>query len=453
MKPTIFKDFSVFETINNTYTKSEKIIVSNSNRAMFEILTAICILNPEFLAHILDGGFKKRYTLDNTSFMTDVKHIILNNNTKFKIGKWNAEAEKWETDDEISKIHYVFNENTEFDIEKNWSILTKSDKLAKAILQELKIEKIDKVYWTGLDVYSNGCENIVIEFGSDQKMICIKNIFGNSFTKSANDVLSDLFEHSIDLYDEKLLPIWDTLTKKWLKLIYDHSIIDFQKYILEWLDVIKIEEIDYKTYSGLKHPGKHNQKLGKHIPELNKNITYLKDLCQEIFDEPNFMIERDLFMKEWNESKDILLNSKIIEYSFIEELKKIGNDGLYYVVDSLKYRASSGKFKNSILNLLLDKVLNTDGKDIYFFSENAKNWTIIPSKKAILEDDNIQALYRYHAELGDADSNFELDIWIGRNEINMIQKMLVGKMQFDWFGEMSNNLKCKLSFDYDIKEI
>ena len=90
---------------------------------------------------------------------------------------------------------------------------------------------------------------------------------------------------------------------------------------------------------------------------------------------------------------------------------------------------------------------------MYFFSENGKNWTVLPSTKVILEDENIQALYRYHADLGDGDSDFVLDIWIGSNEENVVKKMLIGTMHFNWFGEMSNSLKCKLSFEYNIKEL
>lgn len=452
----MFKDYSVFETLNNYYSKSENIIVSNSKRAMFEILTAICILNPEFLTGILEGGYKQRYTMDTTSFMTDVKNIILNNNTKFKIGIWNNAEDKWETDKEISKIHYVFNDQTEFDVEKNWNILVKSDKLAHTIREELGIEdsNLKKVYWTGLDVFSEGCENIVIETKDDQKQICLKNIFGTSFTKTANEVLSDLFDKEIDLYSEDYSELWDIVATKWLNLVYEHSKVEFQKYVLEWLDTMDIGTISYDDYMKLKHPGKHNQKLGKHIPEFNKNIVFLRDLCKEIYDNRlDCMEDVAAFDTKWANVKDEFLNSRILEHMFIEQLKAIGNDGLYYMIDGVRYKTSTGEFKNNIIQFLLDKILDTGGKEIYFFSESGKDWTFIPSSKVILEDENVQALYRYHADLGDDNTEFELDIWVGRSEENKVQKMLLGKMHFNWFGEMANKLKCKLSFDYNIKEV
>jgi len=430
--------------------------VSNSKRAMFEILTSICILNPDFLTGILDGGYKQRYTMDTKSFMTDVKNIILNNNTKFKIGSWNKAENKWETDKEISKIHYVFNDQTEFDVEKNWNILVKADKLSTVIRQELNIEdsSLKKVYWTGLDVFSEGCENIVIETNDDQKQICIKNIFGTSFTKPANDVLTDLFEVEIDIYNEEYSEIWNIIATKWINLIYEYSNLDYQKYLLEWLDTMDISTIEYDEYMKLRHPGKHNQKLGKHIPEFNKNIIHLRDLCKEIYDNKETTMENSTeFDSKWNDIKDEFLNSRILEHLFINQLKTIGNDGLYYMIDGVRYKTSTGAFKNNIISFLLDKILNTGGKDIYFFSDNGKSWTFIPSSTVILEDENVQALYRYHADLGDDVTDFELDIWIGRNEENKVQKMLLGQMYFNWFGEMSNKLKCKLSFDYDIKEV
>jgi hypothetical protein len=452
----MFKDYSVFETLNNYYSKSETIIVSNSNRAMFEILTAICILNPDFLTAIIEGGYKKRYTMDNTSFMTDVKNIILNNNTKFKIGTWNKAENKWETDKEISKIHYVFNDQTEFDVDKNWNTLVKADKLAGIIIQELNIEDdcLKKVYWTGLDVFSSGCENLVVECGDEQLQICLKNIFGSSFTKPANDVLTDLFEVEIDLYSEEYADIWDIIATKWLGLVYEYSTLEFQKYILEWLDTTDISNINYDDYMKLKHPGKQNQKLGKHVPELNKNITHLRDLCKLIYEgRENYMSNSTEFDTKWSEVKDEYLNSRILEHLFINQLKNIGNDGLYYMIDGVRYKTSTGAFKNNIIKFLLDKILNTGGKEIYFFSENGKNWTFVPDSQVILEDENVQALYRYHSELGDDSTDFELDIWVGKSTEDKVEKMLLGKMHFNWFGEMSNKLKCKLSFDYKIKEV
>jgi hypothetical protein len=452
----MFKDYSTFESLNNYYSKSETIIVSNSKRAMFEILTAICILNPDFLTQILDGGYKQRYTMDTKSFMTDVKNIILNNNTKFKIGIWNKAEDKWETDKEISKIHYVFNDQTEFDVEKNWNVLVKADKLANSIRTALDIEdsKLKKVYWTGLDVFSEGCENVVVETKDEQFQICLKNIFGTGFTKNANDVLSDLFEADIDIYSEDYEDNWNILTNKWLNIVYEHSNLDFQKYILEWLHTSHIDNYTYEDYMKLKHPGKHNQKLGKHIPEFNKNITHLRDLLKEIYDNRQEIMEDvAAFDTKWANAKDEFLNSRVLEHLFIEQLKTMGNDGLYYMIDGVRYKTSTGSFKNNIIQFLLDKILCTGGKETYFFSENGKNWTFIPSSKVILEDDNVQALYRYHADLGDDNTDFELDVWIGRSEENKVQKMLLGKMHFNWFGEMANKLKCKLSFDYDIKEV
>lgn len=451
----MFKDFSIFETLNNYYSKSETVLVSNSKRAMFEILTAICIINPDFLKGILDGGYKQRYTIDTTSFMTDVKNIILNNNTKFKIGQWSNEKESWINDEEISKIHYVFNENTEFDVEKNWNILVKADKLSTSIIEELKIDisDIKRVYWTGLDVFSNSCENIVIETEEDQHQICIKNIFGNSFTKTANEVLTDLFENEIDIYDDQYLDEWNNISSKWLKLIYDYTSTDLQKYILEWLDVLDVESISYDNYMKLRHPGKHNQKLGKHVPEFNKNIIFLRDLCKEIYNDRENNMENYLeFDTKWNSIKDEFLNSRILEHLFINQLKEMGNDGLYYMIEGEKYRTSTGKFKTNIINFLFSKILNTGGKEIKFFSDNGKNWTIIPANNKIIEDENIHVLYKYHSILNDIDNDFVLDIWIGSNEGKIIKKMLLGSLHFNWFGEMSNNLKCKLSFDYSIKD-
>jgi len=452
----MFKDYSTFESLNNYYSKSETIIVSNSKRAMFEILTGICILNPDFLTGILEGGYKQRYTMDTKSFMIDVKNIILNNNTKFKIGLWNKAEEKWEKDEEISKIHYVFNDETEFDVEKNWNVLVKADKLAGSIRKALDIDdsNLKNVYWTGLDVFSLSCENVVVETKDEQLQICIKNIFGTTFTKTADDVLSDLFEKDIDLYSEEYEKQWNILTNKWLNLVFDHSKLDFQKYILEWLHTSHIDQYTYDEYMKLKHPGKQNQKLGKHIPEFNKNIKFLRDLLKKIYKNREETMENvQSFDEKWNEAKDEFLNSRILEHLFIEQLKSMGNDGLYYMIDGVRYKTSTGEFKNNIIQFLLDRILCTAGKEIYFFSDNAKNWTFIPSSKVLLEDENVQALYRYHSELGDEDVEFELDIWIGKSEEEKVQKMLLGKMCFDWFGEMSNKLKCKLSFDYDIKEV
>lgn len=443
----MFKDYSIFESNSNTVT------ISNYKRAMLEILTSICILNPEFLTGILEGGYKKRYTLDNISFITDVKSIILNNNTKFKIGVWDQNNFIWKEDKEISKIHYVFNNDTEFDVEKNWNILVKADKLAGIIKQELDIkeEDIKKVYWAGLDVFSTGCENIIIET-EDQKSICLKNIFGTSFTKNANDILSELFNVDIDVY--KYEDVWNTLSNEWINLLYNNVNIDYKKYMLEWLDVQDIKSISYNDYMKIKHPGKYNQKLGKHVPEFNKNIILFRDLCKELYiNRETVMEDSNMFDSKWLSIKDEYLNSRLLEHLFIDNLKNIGNDGLYYMVDGSRYKTSTGEFKNNIITLLLDNILNTGGKEVYVFSENGKQWTLIPSDKSILEDDNIMALYKYHTDLNDDDHFFELDIWIGKNEENIIQKMLLGKIYFDWFGEMSNKLKCKLSFDYNIKEV
>lgn len=431
-------NFNAFEN----YNSQDKILISNHKRALFEILVGICIINPDFLTKILEGGYKHRYTLDNKSFLLDVKNILLNNNTKFKLGKYVPDLDEYTKDDEISKIKYVFTDDVEFDIEKNWNKLVNADKLAKSIREELNIIDLDKIYWTGLDLLSEGSENLVVKTENEFYKICIKNIFNTTITKSADVLLSDLFNKEIDLYSEEYMDNWDIISNKYINLVYKYSTIEHQKLILEWLHVKDIKDIDYKEYNNIRHSGEFTQKLGKHVIEFEKNIIYLKNLIKEIYN----TIDNEEFKKEWEDVKSEFLNSRIIEHMFITELKEIGNDSLYYNIDGETYKSTSGQFKTCIANLILNKILATEG-DIYFFSENGKKHTYIPSDKSIIEDDNIIVLYKYHTNLEEY-KIFTLDIFVGKNEEGIIKKMFNGVIEIDWFNEMQNKLKSKIKFDY-----
>jgi hypothetical protein len=432
-------NFEYFKESKNNESKS---IVS-------EICIIMTLLNNEFLDDLLDRGNKSRYTTDTSTFITDLKNLVLAKN-RLKLGK--LSDGKFIGDDEISKVNSIF--NTKFDIEKDWNILINSRNSARAIIdkllpdEKLTPERISTIWWTSPNKDTEIHEDIVIELtdGVQYSIVLNKNISlqkTSSFSTFADELIGDV---SL-IYSEEYMKRWDKLVQNWIRIIYENSNKTFQKHIEKFIDPLRIDGIGYFEFFDIRHRDPRFKYLGEMIGELDKNILKFSDLLNEIWKRGESVFTNfEKASNEWNEAKIVLLNSKILEHLFTTSLKKDKAGDITKMGDG--YKLSTGVVKMKLLKTLVEKMGCLE-RDIYYLSKGGDDFLKIPSREFFRNHyDDLDVLFDYHVKFKtspEEDGNkFNFKIKINKGDDTLMTLSIV--IGFSG-GEFSSKINAKYKFD------
>lgn len=428
----------------------EASIYSNKNLVQ-EICVCMILLNNEFLDNILDRGLKARYSEDSGIFITDLKNLLLAKN-RLVLGKFDGEG--FSEDDEISKISSLF-EGIDFSIEKDWEKLSNSRNTARNIIdkllpdEKLVPERIRKIYWLGPNKDREYSEDVVIELndGRQLSLYLDKNL---SVQKSAsfNSFMDDLIgEDTEKLYSDEYMPHWNKLVQQWVRIIYENTNKPMQLLIERFIDPNRIDTLGYFEYFDVRHQDPKFRHLGEFIKEFDKNILKLSDLLNEIWkNKDNHFMDSERVTREWQETKIVLLNSKILENLLTNSIKSRFPEDIEKVEDNFKL--AGGVVKMKLMKAFVEKMGCLE-RDIYHFGRNGSVLSVVPSREFFRKKyDDIDIKFDYHVKF-EVEEEEELNDF----SIKMILEMggevlsnLIISFRFSG-GEMSGKLNAKYKFD------
>lgn len=434
------------QTTEKDYQKIAKNLVK-------EICISMCLLNNSFLDDILDKGLKARYTNNSNIFLTDLKNLLIEKN-RLCLGKFN-DSDVCENDEETSKINQVFS-FVSFDIEKDWDILISSRVTARNIQdklfsnKKLTSEDILKIYWIGCNKdKDNDCDIVIETTDNKQYDLYLDKNLSTQKSASFNTFAEDLIGTNIDkLYVGDYLNYWNELTRDWVNIIYTNANKEVQQMIEKFVDYNRINDITYENYYDITIKDKQYQYLGEYMPLLNKNEKTLSNLLADIWKnrEKCFAKPSDVY-KKWENTKIILLNSKILENLLTTSLETNNQEDIVKVDN--KWKEANGTVKMKLIKTLVEK-MGCSEKDVYYLSKNGDTFLVCPSRMFFRTNyDNIGIKFDYHVNLTvdteNKDNNdFNIDIEVGLNNYLFMRMFIIVGFSSN---EMSGKLTAKYKFE------
>lgn len=444
------KSYYLFESNTEKSNYSPKNIVS-------EISTCMVLLNNTFLDNILDRGLKARYSENSRIFLTDLKNLLISKN-RLELGK--LEDGKFVVDTEVSKINGFF-DSVEFDIEKDWNQLVNSRSIARNIIDKLlpdeKLESnlISKIYWIGPNKNENCNEDIVIELnnGNQYSFFLNKNISLQktaSFNKFADDMLG---KDTDNLFKEDNINKWDKLTQEWVRIIYENSSKNIQRHIEKFIDTNRIDSIGYFEYFDIRHRDPKYKFLGEYIKEFEKNILKFSDLLNEIWKSRElYFNDLQRVVKDWNEVKITILNSRILEHLFTTSLKNSKSDEISRLETGMKM--ASGSVKMKLIKTLVEK-MDCLERTTYFVSKTGDNFIQIPSRDFFRKNyQDLEVLFDYHVnfrvsdETEDNQFNFKINLSLAGEEL-LKMYIIVGFSGGEFTSKLSAKYRYELASNFN----
>ncbi len=437
------RDYKLFKE-----SKQEKVSYKN---LIEEVCTAMVLLNNEFLDNLLDRGLKARYSENSEIFVTDLKNLILAKN-RLNLGKF--DGDKCVEDNELSKVNSVFDE-IDFNIEKDWDKLINARTTARNIIdkllpdQKLESDLIKDIYWIGPNKDQDHKEDIVIEItdGRQFSLYLNKNL-STQKTASFNLFADDLIGADIDrLYKEDYLPKWDKLTQQWIRTVYENANKNIQQHIEKFIDAKRIDDIGYFEYFDIRHKDPRFKYLGEFIKEFDKNILKFSDLMNEIWKaKDNCFMDTDRVVKEWMETKIVILNSKILENLLTTSLKSNHVDDIKKLEDG--WKLADGTVKMKLFKTLVEKMGCLE-RPVYFLGQNGNIFNLVPSRDFFRKHyDDLSIKFDYHVNFTvseeEENNDFKIKIKLELDEQTLIDMFIIVKFSS---GEMSGKLSSKYKFD------
>jgi hypothetical protein len=425
----------------------------NSKNLIEEICCSMVLLNNTFLDNLLDKGNKARYQENSQVFITDLKNLLLNKN-RLVLGVINNG--NVEESSEISQINKIFND-IEFSMENDWSKLINARITARNIIdkllpdEKLTPERISKIYWLGPNKEEGFEEDIVIELTDGKKYsIFLNKNMSLQKTASFNSFAEDLIGlGNLDkLYNEENIKKWDKLTQEWVRIVYENSNKSIQNHIEKFIDTKRIDSIGYFEYFDIRHRDPKFKYLGEYIKEFEKNILKFSDLMNEVWKNREiYFSDVERVEKEWNETRIVILNSRILEHLFTTSLKSEKPDDVIKL-DS-EYKQALGDVKMKIIKTIVEK-LDCLEKPVYYLSSNGNTFYHIPSREFFrknYESIDIQFDYHVNFEVSDEDDNnkFNMKIKMILNDIEIIKMNVIISFTS---GEFSGKLNAKYKFEF-----
>ena len=432
------------------FKESKKDNLYSTKNLVNEICVSMVLLNNEFLDSILDKGLKARYSEDSHIFLTDLKNLLIAKN-RLQLGKF--ENGKCIEDTELSKVTGLF--DGEFSIEKDWDKLSGARITARNIIDKLLVdekltpERIRTIFWLGPNKTDGYKEDIIIELndGKQYSLFLNKNL---STQKSAsfNTFADDLIGEDIDkLFNEEYINKWDKLTQEWVKLIYENANKDIQRHIEKFIDAKRIDTLTYFEYFDIRHQDPKYKHLGEFIKDFNKNILKFSDLMTEIWKtKDNSFMDTERVMKEWYETKIVILNSKILENLLTTSLKTNYADDIEKLDDNFKL--AGGTVKMKLFKTLVEK-LGCLERPTFFLGKNGSVFNVVPSREFFRKYyDNIDIKFDYHVNFAvseeEENNDFRIKINLELDGDKLIDMVIHVKFTGS---EMSGKLGAQYKFD------
>jgi hypothetical protein len=435
------KDYQLFKESKNF---SNKNIIS-------DICVSMVLLNNEFLDNLLDRGLKARYSENSEIFLTDLKNLLLAKN-RLSLGRF--EDNKCVVDDELSKINEIF-ENIQFDIEKDWNMLTNARLTARNIIdkllpdEKLDSEKIKSVYWIGPNKNEEYSEDIVIELNDERQFSFFLNKnLSTQKSASFNTFAEELIAEDLEkMYGEEYLPKWNKLTQEWIKTLYEGANKNIQQYIERFIDPKRIDTIEYFDYFDIRHKDPRHKHLGEYFKEFDKNILKFSDLLNEIWKNRDIcFIDSGRVYKQWMETKVVIMNSKILENLLTNSLKSKYSDDIVMLDDNFKI--ANGTVKMKLFKTLVEKMSCLE-RPTFYVGNKADLFSMVPSREFFRKFyDDLDILFDYHVNFTvseEEDQNdFNIKIKLELDESPLMDMSISVKFSG---GEMSGKLSAKYKFE------
>ena len=437
------------------WIKGYQLFKESKNFSSKNIISDICVsmvlLNNEFLDNLLDRGLKARYSENSEIFLTDLKNLLLAKNRLY-LGRF--EDNKCVVDDELSKINEIF-ENIQFDIEKDWNILTNARLTARNIIdkllpdEKLNSEKIKSVYWIGPNKNDEYSEDIVVELNDERQFSFFLNKnLSTQKSASFNTFAEELIAEDLEkMYGEEYLPKWNKLTQEWIKTLYEGANKNIQQYIERFIDPKRIDTIEYFDYFDIRHKDPRHKHLGEYFKEFDKNILKFSDLLNEIWKNRDIcFIDSGRVYKQWMETKVVIMNSKILENLLTNSLKSKYSNDIVKLDDNFKI--ANGTVKMKLFKTLVEKMGCLE-RPTFYVGNKADLFSMIPSREFFRKFyDDLDILFDYHVNFTvseEEDQNdFNIKIKLELDESPLMDMSISVKFSG---GEMSGKLSAKYKFE------
>ena len=437
------------------WIKGYQLFKESKNFSSKNIISDICVsmvlLNNEFLDNLLDRGLKARYSENSEIFLTDLKNLLLAKNRLY-LGRF--EDNKCVVDDELSKINEIF-ENIQFDIEKDWNMLTNARLTARNIIdkllpdEKLNSEKIKSVYWIGPNKNDEYSEDIVVELNDERQFSFFLNKnLSTQKSASFNTFAEELIAEDLEkMYGEEYLPKWNKLTQEWIKTLYEGANKNIQQYIERFIDPKRIDTIEYFDYFDIRHKDPRHKHLGEYFKEFDKNILKFSDLLNEIWKNRDIcFIDSGRVYKQWMETKVVIMNSKILENLLTNSLKSKYSNDIVKLDDNFKI--ANGTVKMKLFKTLVEKMGCLE-RPTFYVGNKADLFSMIPSREFFRKFyDDLDILFDYHVNFTvseEEDQNdFNIKIKLELDESPLMDMSISVKFSG---GEMSGKLSAKYKFE------
>lgn len=437
------------------WIKGYQLFKESKNFSSKNIISDICVsmvlLNNEFLDNLLDRGLKARYSENSEIFLTDLKNLLLAKNRLY-LGRF--EDNKCVVDDELSKINEIF-ENIQFDIEKDWNMLTNARLTARNIIdkllpdEKLNSEKIKSVYWIGPNKNEEYSEDIVVELNDERQFSFFLNKnLSTQKSASFNTFAEELIAEDLEkMYGEEYLPKWNKLTQEWIKTLYEGANKNIQQYIERFIDPKRIDTIEYFDYFDIRHKDPRHKHLGEYFKEFDKNILKFSDLLNEIWKNRDIcFIDSGRVYKQWMETKVVIMNSKILENLLTNSLKSKYSNDIVKLDDNFKI--ANGTVKMKLFKTLVEKMGCLE-RPTFYVGNKADLFSMIPSREFFRKFyDDLDILFDYHVNFTvseEEDQNdFNIKIKLELDETPLMDMSISVKFSG---GEMSGKLSAKYKFE------
>ena len=430
----------------------EKKPVYNNKNIINEICVSMILLNNSFLDNILDRGLKARYSDNSEIFVTDLKNLVLSKN-RLKLGRFDSDI--CVEDDDLGKINSLF-ENVDFSIEKDWDKLVSARTIARNIIDKLipdtklDSESIKNIYWIGPNKSKDYSEDIVLETkDGKQYSIFLNKSLTTQKTASFNTFADDLIGEDIErLYSDEYMHRWSKLTQEWVRIIYENSNKNIQRYIEKFIDPKRIDTMGYFEYFDIKHQDPRFKHLGEFIEEFDKNILKFSDLLNEIWKHrENCFMDVKRVENEWYETKIVILNSKILENLLTTSLKTNFPEDIQKI-EGENFKISGGTVKMKLFKTLVEK-LGCLERPTYFLGNNGNQFNLVPSReffRKYYDDINLKFDYHVNFSVSEEEENNDFKIKIS---LDLDNEKLIDMTIFVKFsgGELSGKLSAKYKYE------
>ena len=442
--------------IEETY--KEKSLYKPTNIVQ-EISVCMLLVNHSFLDNVLDKGLKHRCMENSKVFLTDLKNLLLAKN-RLKLGKF--VENKCVEDNEISKLNGYFDE-VDFDIAEDWTKLVNSRNIARNIIdkllpdEKLTEDRVKNIFWIGPNKDSSNKEDIVVELGDGkQYSFFINKNLSTSKSASFNAFLTDMVGDEVENFKSgEYLPKWNKLVQQWVKIVYENANKNIQAHIEKFIEVNRIESLDYFKYYELKHRDPRFKHLGEYIKELDKNVLYFSDLMGLIWkNKESCFFDADKVYKLWMETKVFILNSRILEHFLTSALTKNNLKDIKKLKSGYKMALSSVKMK--LVKALVEK-MGCSEKVTYYLSNNGNIFTQVPSRQFFRDKyKDIKVKFDYHVKLLvdkiEENNDFKIDIKLYLDkEILMSLDIIVKFTSYEMNDKLTAKYQFKIPEDFNFK--